>query len=241
MKLLDLSHPMTEDTPRSSDHPAVRYEVIRHWSTNSTKTRQITASLHSGTHVDAPSLYDPVGLNIDQLPLEGFCGTGLVIDLSDMGDFGVISADVLDRVGSEIRPGDIFAMWTGWANYHFADEERYVLKSPGLDKSGVDWLISHKVKAIFSDTPSSEHIYMRSRQWQTLRPDIFGNIKFDPAQFPPTYAHRALLPAGVMMVEHLSENLGTLVGQRVNLMALPVKYGGVEGAPTRAVAILEFP
>ena len=56
--------------------------------THGTLTREIRASLHSGTHVDAASLYDPAGKNIDDLPLEGFCGSGMVIDVSDLGDWG---------------------------------------------------------------------------------------------------------------------------------------------------------
>jgi len=44
-----------------------------------------------------------------------------------------------------------------------------------------------------------------------------------------------------MMVENLNEKLGTLVGQRVNLLAFPAKYEGVEAAPARVVAVTEFP
>jgi kynurenine formamidase len=152
----------------------------------------------------------------------------------------VITADVLDRVAAEIGEGDIIALWTDWGR-RVLDEETYVLKSPGLDKSGVDWLVQRKVKAVYSDTPSAEHIFMRARQWRELRPDIFDGVKFDTAAFPPSYAHKTLLPAGIMMVENVSEALGQLVGQRVNLLAMPVKYEGVEGAPARVAALVEFP
>lgn len=241
MKFVDLTQTLSPQTPRSSDHPQVQFPILRHYSTHGTLTREVHASLHSGTHVDAPSLYDPHGLNVDDLAVEQFCGSGVVVDFSDLGDWGVITADLLDRTATEVKKGDIIAFWTGWGNYYLTDEERYVLKSPGLDKSGVDWMIKRGVKAIYSDTPSSEHIFMRSRQWKTLRPDIFGAADFDPAQFPPGYAHKQMLPAGIMLVEHLSAALGTLAGQRVNLMAFPAKYGGVEAAPARVVAAIEYP
>jgi kynurenine formamidase len=241
LRLLDLSQPFDSRTPRSSDHPAVKFKTIRHFAANGIVAREVSASLHSGTHVDAPSMVLPAGPNIDGLPLESFCGTGLVLDLSKLGEWGVISADVLERVGKDLRPGDIAAFWCDWAKYYLTDEEKYVLKSPGLDKSGADWLVDRKVKAVFSDTPSSEHIFMRSRQWKQLRPDIFDKARFDVADFPPLYVHRRALGAGIMLVEHLSGALGALAGQRAMLMALPVKYAGVEAAPTRAVAVLEWP
>jgi kynurenine formamidase len=241
MKFIDLTQPLNQQTPRSSDHPEVQFPVLRHYSTHGTKTREVHASLHSGTHVDAPSLYDPQGMNIDDLPLEWFCGSGIVVDMSHLGDWGVITSDVLDRAASEIKEGDIIGLWTNWAQYYLTDEERYVLKSPGLDRSGVDWVVSRKVKAIYSDTPSSEHVFMRSKQWRLLRPDIFDKAEIDPDRFPPTYAHKKILPAGIMMVENLSEALGTLVGKRSNFLAFPAKYAGVEGAPARVAAVTEFP
>jgi arylformamidase len=239
MRLIDLSQSLSPTTPRSSDHIEVAFPVARWRSRNGIKTREVHASLHSGTHVDAPCMYDPYGLAIHELPLEGFCGPGVVVDVA-LGEWGVITAEVLDRVAADVGEGDIIALWTDWGR-RVLDEETYVLKSPGLDRSGVDWMVRHKVKAVYSDSPSAEHIFMRTRQWKVLRPDIFDKAKFDPADFPPAYGHKTLLPAGIMMVENLSDSLGQLVGQRVNLLALPVKYQGVEGAPARVVAVAEFP
>jgi arylformamidase len=239
MKLLDLTQSLSPRTARSSDHPEVCFPVLRYRSRNGVSTRQVIASLHSGTHVDAPSLYDPQGRTIDQLPLEGFCGPGLVVDVA-LGEWGVISGAVLNRVAPDFQAGDILALWTDWGR-NYLDEETYVLKAPGLDRSGVDWVVRHRAKAVFSDTPSAEHVFMRRRQWQQLRPDVFDAARFDPDDFPPSYGHKTLLPAGIMMVENLSAELGRLVGQRVNLLALPAKYEGVEGAPARVAAVLEFP
>ena len=241
MKLIDLTQPLSPQTPRSSDHPQVAFPVLRHYSTHGTMTREIHASLHSGTHVDAPSLYDPVGKNIDDLPLDMFCGSGVVVDFSDLGDWGIITSDLLEERASEVAAGDILGLYTGWGKYYVSDEERYVLKAPGLDTSGVDWVVRRKIRAIYSDTPSSEHIFMRAGQWRVMRPDIFEKAEIDPGRFPRAYAHKRMLPAGIMMVENLSEALGSLVGQRVTLLAFPAKYQGVEGAPARVAALTELP
>jgi kynurenine formamidase len=237
VRVLDLSQPLSPQTARSSDHPQVQFATLRWYSKDGMRTHTVYSSLHSGTHVDAPSLYFSDGQTIDQLSLDGFWGTAYVADIG-LGERGVISAEHLERVAGSIREGEILAMYTGFSS-KYLDEETYVLKAPGLDKSGADWVVERKLKAVWVDTPSAEHIFSRARQWRQLRPDLFAEGSWDPEQFPGAYAHKVLLPAGIMMVENVGENLGQLVGQRVTLMALPVKYQGVEGAPCRAVALLD--
>ena len=131
-------------------------------------------------------------------------------------------------------------LWTGASRYYH-DETAYVLKAPGLSKSGIDWLVRRQVKAVCSDSPSPEHIFMRARRWVELRKDVFGDVDIDRASFPPSYGHKTFMAHGIMMVESLSEAVESLVGQRFTLMALPAKYAGVEGAPARVVAITEYP
>jgi arylformamidase len=62
----------------------------------------------------------------------------------------------------------------------------------------------------------------------TLSPDVFGD-----AGAP---VHRALLGAGVVIVENLA-NLDR-VPPRFHLMALPLKVKGGSGAPCRATALV---
>lgn len=238
MKLLDLTQPLSPRTARSADHCPVHYPPARWRSRNGILTHEISASLHSGTHVDAPSMYDPYGDSVDLLPLETFCGAGVVVDVS-LGEWGVISRDVLEERATGVGEGDIIALWTDWGR-RWLDEETYILKAPGLDRSGVDWLVERKVRAVYSDTPSSEHVFMRRRMWENVRPDLFAGAAIDPDRFPQSYGHKTLLPAGIMMVENLSEELGQLVGERTTFMALPAKYEGMEAAPARVVAVLEF-
>ena len=184
-------------------------------------------------------MYDPNGLTVDQLPLESMCGEALVIDVS-LEEWGVIDAEVLERVAGDLKADDIALLWTGWS-HHYGDEETYVLKAPGLSRSGVDWLVDRGVKAVFVDSPSAQHIFMRSRQWKTLRPDVFGAADIDPEQFPRAYSHKAFMQHGISIVEGLSDAVEQFLGRRITVMALPAKYEGVEAAPVRIVAVLEFP
>jgi kynurenine formamidase len=236
-KLVDLSQPLSPRTPRSSDHPPVSFSTVRWYSRHGIKTNVITASLHSGTHLDAPSLYFADGLNVEQIPVDRFYGPGVIVDVSGP-EWAVITAEALEKATPRIERGDIVVLRTGWHHYYY-DEEKYVLKAPGLDKGAVDWLVQRRVGLVCGDSPSLEHIFMRHEQWKTLRPDIFGSVQVDKDRFPPAYAHKTLFKNDIYMIDHVGGDLDQVVGKRCTIAAFPAKYEGVEGAPVRMVAILD--
>jgi len=235
-RIVDLTQPLSPRTPRSSDHPEVTFETVRWYSRHGLHTSVAHLSVHVGTHIDAPRLFLPNGATIDEIGLDVLCGPAVVIGF-ELDDWEVIDADRLAAAVPDIHPGDIVIIRTGW-HRQYTDEQRYVLKSPGLDRSAFDWLIERGVCMVGSDTPSPEHIFMRSRQWSELRPDIFGAASFDPADFPPAYGHRSLFAHGIPLLEGLGGGIDELVGSRVELLALPLPYVGVEAAQARVVALV---
>jgi kynurenine formamidase len=239
-RIVDLSQPLSARTPRSSDHPQVEFQTIRWFSRDGLQTRQITASLHSGTHIDAPALFLADGLTVDQIPVDQMFGPGVVVDVPK-SDWGVITAQDLEQAQPKIEPGDIVVLRTGWHQFYDTDEERYVLKGPGMNKDAVDWFVDRQVKMVCCDSPSAEHIFMRLGQWKTLRPDIFpADLQVDAAQFPPaSYAHKTLFRNNILMIDNVGGDVDQVVGRRCTISALAARYAGVEGAPVRMVAILD--
>lgn len=235
--IVDLTQPLSAATPRSSDHPEVTFASLRWFSRHGLHTRTIYASLHSGTHVDAPSLYLPEGDNIDDIPIDRLYGPGIILDVQ-RDQWGIITADDLERAG-DVREGDIVVLFTGWSRFYGKDEETYQLKAPGLDKSGVDWLVSRHVNFVCADAASSEHVFMRLPQWKSLRPEIFGEVNPDPERFPDSYAHKELFRNGILMADHLGGDIETVVGRRCTIGIMCAKYSGVEGAPARVFALLD--
>jgi kynurenine formamidase len=233
--LYDLTQPLGPRSPRSSDHPQVRFESLRWRSRNGNRTSTLSTSVHVGTHVDAPNLYYPFGDTIDKVPLDRLCGTAVVLDVT-RDDWGEISAADLAAQPMEVRPGDIVILRTGWHRF-FEDEERYILKPPGLTRDGVDWLAARYVKMVGADSPSPEHIFMRSRYWRELRADVFGGLSIDPTIWPASYGHKTLLAQGICLLEGLGGQIDQIVGTRVELLALPLMLDGVEAAQARVVAL----
>lgn len=235
-KFLDLTQPMSRLTPRSCDHPEVTFKTLRWYSKNGLKTHEISASLHSGTHIDTSALYFPEGETVDKISLERLIGMAYFVDCR-LPELSPITGDYLESRASNLKTDEMLVLCTGW-HHHFLNEEKYVLRAPGLDRSGVEWVAEKRPKAVCSDSPSPEHILMRSGQWRTLRPDLFPEAP--PADlYPRSFGHKTLLPLGILLIEGLGGEIDQLIGQKAMLYALPAKYQGVEAAPVRAIAVLD--
>jgi kynurenine formamidase len=118
----------------------------------------VTASTHSGTHVDAPWHYAPTSegrpaRRIDAVPLTWCCGNGVVLDLTRVDRVrGITETDVrgeLDRIGHEVRPRDVVLIRTD-ASVRFG-EPNYHLVGPGMRRSATQWLVERGVRLIGID------------------------------------------------------------------------------------------
>jgi arylformamidase len=89
---------------------------------------------------------------------------------------------------------------------------------PFLSENAARWLVDSGVRLIAMDTPSPDNP-AHSR----------GTVKDSPN-------HKVLLGAGVVLVEYLA-NLKALTASEVELIVMPLKLKGCDGAPARCAAI----
>jgi arylformamidase len=171
----------------------------------------MTLGSHTGTHVDAPRHFVKGGTPVDRLPLEALVGEASVLDLSDIPPGGEITIRALRSHAEEVRRGDIVLLYTGMSRKWGEEEARKSITYIGREAAG--WLVRSGAKAVGIDYLSVEK---------------FG------ARVPA--AHVTLLSHGVPIVETLNKNLSQFVGQRVFFVCLPIKVGGCDGAPARAIA-----
>jgi arylformamidase len=171
----------------------------------------MTLGSHTGTHVDAPIHFVKGGRALDQLPIESFIGEAAVLDLSYIRAGGEITRSDLKKSADEVKRGDIVLLFTGmsrrWKDLRARKTITY------LNGGAARWLVERAVKAVGIDYLSVER---------------FG------AKVP--VAHVTLLSHGIPIVESLNKNLSRLVGRRVLFLCLPIKVGGCDGAPARAIA-----
>ena len=148
---------------------------------------------------------------MDQLPLESFIGEAAVIDFSDIRAGGEITTAALRKHAAEVRRGDIVLFYTGLSRRWGDPRARRTITY--LGGAAARWLVGRGVRAVGIDYLSVEK---------------FG------AKVP--VAHVTLLSHGIPIIESLNKDLGRFVGRRVLFLCLPIKVGGCDGAPARAIA-----
>lgn len=171
----------------------------------------ITLGSHTGTHVDAPVHFVKGGRPLDRLPADAFVGEAAVLDLSDVPAGSPITAADLQRRSRDVARGDIVLLYTGMSRRW--DDPRARRSYTFLAADAARWLVRRGVRAVGIDYLSVEK---------------FG------AKSP--VAHVTLLSHGIPIIESLNSNLSRFAGKRALFVCLPIKVGGCDGAPSRAVA-----
>jgi len=122
-------------------------------------TDNLTLSVHSGTHIDAPWHYSPTSegkpsKTIDEMPLELAYGDGVVLDMRHKKPGEVISvADLqqaLKKIEYRLKPRDIVLIMTGTDK--FWDTPKYG-EYAGTGREATIWLVDQGVKVVGTDAP----------------------------------------------------------------------------------------
>jgi Predicted metal-dependent hydrolase len=208
--IIDLTHTITPDMPV---YPGT---IKPSMSPTGTLTRDgfretlIQFASHTGTHMDAPSHLLRDGATLDVLPASQFCGRAVVLDVSELPEGGIITADYLRAQNGTLLSADFVLFYTGWEKKWGTDE--YYGAFPVPDAEAARYLVSCGLKGVGTDALSVDRLDDDARD-----------------------SHRILLDGGLVIVENLC--LKKVVG-RCDLMffALPLKVENADGAPVRAIA-----
>jgi arylformamidase len=161
---------------------------------------------HTGTHIDAPMHFVRDGASIDRVPLEPLIGPARVIDIPD--SVQSIDAAELNR-------------------HKWRDAQRVIFRTRS---SARGWMRSATFHRDFAYVAPDAAQLMADAGVQLVGIDYISAEKFG-ASAPLT--HRILLGKGIPIVEGLS--LEKVAAGDYDLIVLPMKVAGHEGAPARAV------
>jgi arylformamidase len=209
LRLVDLSFDIYDRAPTFWTDP--KTAVIEHYRTEHLgyNMTQLLLSTHTGTHLDAPFHFLDDGLTVDRIDLRRGFGPAWVLDFRHKLPKEEIAVAELESYGDKIRPGSRLIVRTGWDRV-FPDP-RYFSDMPALSVEACRHLAERRVACVAMDTPSVN--------WSDY-----------------STAHRELLGAEVLIIESL-RGLERLQGDRVILMALPLRIRGRDGSPCRGVAL----
>jgi arylformamidase len=210
VKIIDLTHPLSNDMPMLDGMARPRFEDIALMERDGYRMSEYQLLNHSGTHVDAPSHLAADGDTLDEIPLTRLVCDAVTIDVSAR-EPGLLPLAELEPQLEQVRPGDLVflhsgngvrygtdAYWTGWS-YPDAGASRA--------------LVDRGISGIGFDGPSA-----------------------DPVDTQDYGLHRIWLEAGRLILENLS-NLDQLP-PRAPVVVAPLKVRRANGAPARVLALL---
>ncbi len=165
---------------------------------------RISAGVHIGTHMDAPSHFVRDGAAIDQVPLDATIGPARLLDLT--------GRTVIER--SDLEPHGIEA------------GQRVLLKT---DNSSSDWS-TKPFNHDFAHLSTEAAQFLASCNVRLVGIDYLSVSGINKNEHE---VHQAILGAGIWVIEGLF--LKDVKPGDYELICLPLKIEGSDGAPARAV------
>ena len=138
--------------------------------------QRIDTALHVGTHFDgAMHATDNRKGDMAHLPLDYLVNRGVVVDISKhMHDWAVITPEMIESAGADIREGDILILHTGWHKHYEGQPQQDLVKyfcyHPGPNLDTLHWMLKKKIKWWGMDTGSCDHAMNTSIRY--MRPDL---------------------------------------------------------------------
>lgn len=208
---------------------------------------RVELDLHTGTHIDAlghctvgslmhaglsvAEVVKNTGLHrlgIETAPpmvtrgvlIDAQTATGRLLEAGE-----VITVELMERAlaqqSTQLSPGDIVLLRTGWARYYRSDNKRFLEGWPGIGLDAARWLRQHGAVAVGADTHALE-------VW--------------PPEHPRTHwpVHQELLVrSGIYIIEHANlEELAKREAYSFLCLCLPIRFVGGTASPIRLTAVL---
>jgi len=222
MKIIDLSITLRKDLiSLVPGHPVFDLKDFHFHDKDFRSNSFIQISTHTGTHVDAPYHFNKDGITIDELPLEKIVGKAVLVDLRKASSpkKGFSLDQIKQAVGRRKIAEKIVILHSGWIKDKWGTNEFYV-QNPFLTQEAANWLVEQAISSIgldFSiDNPDQGDVPLKQK-------------------YP---IHRTFLRHGIPHIENLY-NLERIGQEEFLLIALPLKLYNCNGAPARAIAIIE--
>lgn len=208
MRIIDISVPLSPNVPIWPGSRGIRLLWSKRLNDgDECNNSHLHCDTHTGTHVEAPSHYLEQGATVEQLSLDVLIGPAIVAYLPMVS---AITASDLAKLA--LPPGTKRLLLRTlnselWAAKITEFREDYV----ALTSDAAQWIVRKGIRLIGVDYLS------------------VGSYRDRVA------THLILLQAGVVVIEGL--NLYNVDSQEYELVCLPLKLEGAEGAPARAILI----
>ncbi|HEX2394284.1 MAG TPA: cyclase family protein [Bacteroidales bacterium] len=210
MKVIDLSHLVTNGMPVYPGTPPVSLKPLASVDSDGFNELQLLITTHIGTHIDCPRHLLNDGFDTT-VAADSFYGTGVMINCTYIP--GEIPLDYFHDHRKMIGKADFLILYTGWDRNW--GKEGYFTGFPVISIECAQFLLEFRLKGIGIDTPS-----------------------FDPVNSSELPVHNKLLSQGKVLIENLT-NLRSLPESGFYFSCMPLKIENGDGCPVRAAGILK--
>ncbi|MHC1722987.1 MAG: cyclase family protein [Aminipila sp.] len=213
MKVIDLTHYISEDMPVYPGTEGPKFLPANSYQVDGFKETLMTMYTHTGTHMDPPAHLFSGRTTLDQFPISQFVGTALVIDCSNLKEGQRITMDYVNKCKAKADKAEFILFRTGWDKYW--GTEQYFGDYPCISEEVADFLINSQKKGVGLDV-----------------------IGLDPIADTNLTLHKKLFYKNeIVIIENLM-NLDVMGNDLFTFCALPLKHIDADGSPIRAIAFL---
>ena len=207
MTYIDITLPLSNDLPVWPGDPSINLKKTMSMDNGDPcNVTHMNMGVHAGTHIDAPHHFLNNNITVEKLRVETLIGTVFVVEIKE--NTPVVTSSTLGRLN--IPSGiDKLLIKTKNSLIWKTNDKEFHKKFVAIDKSGAEWIVEKNIELIGVD-------------YLSVAP-------FDDG----TPTHRVLLENDVIVVEGL--NLYDVTEGYYELICLPLKILGSDGAPARAV------
>lgn len=220
---LRLSYIAEPKSPGWPGNPTMEHHYHTHTSRGDLATHSVvTIFTHFGSHLDAPSHWNPLGPGVCELALEYFIYESPVVVEINKGDLELIEASDISPFEAAIAGRDLLLIRTGWASMRAKDPVRYAECGPAIGSRAAEYLVD---------------------RFPNLRAIGIDCISIGcPSMMQEAIASHEILAGkrgggkGLVNIEDIHLEIE---GQRLRrVFALPLFLCGLEGSPCTVVAEL---
>lgn len=209
MQIIDITLPLSNQTPVwEGDRGVTIQQTAVIGEGSDFNVSRAELGVHTGTHIDAPYHLFNQGYTVDEIPLEVLIGEVEVLQIPS--DFKVIDSQALKSSG--FKPGTQRVIFkTSNTRYWIDDPLQFHRDFIGINSDGAEFLAEQRLKLVGMDYFSASPVN------ELVRP------------------HQILLEAGIVILENAI--LVDVEPGAFQLICLPIKLTGTDGAPVRAILI----
>lgn len=207
MKIWDITVPIHNDMTKWPSHPPIEVKKYRDLCCgDSTNSSTLAMSVHTGTHIDAPTHFLKDGAGVDGIPLDRLVGPCWVMQ-SDSSD-EITAADL--ETAQIPRGTRRLLIRTPNSRFWQTPNEPFHPEFVALSRDAALWIVEQGIQLIGID-------YLAIQKYKDSASQV----------------HEILFQAQVVIVEGLK--LGEVSAGAYDLACLPLLIQGCDGSPARVI------